>query len=40
MTLAIIREFQFPADDRFRVKLTPMGTAVPLRVQYCVGFGA
>ncbi|WP_334763705.1 hypothetical protein [Nostoc sp.] len=32
MTLAMIREFQFPADKRFRVKLTPMGmfpTGVP-----------
>ncbi|MEH2054309.1 hypothetical protein [Nostoc sp.] len=24
MTLAIIREFKFPADKRFHVKLTPM----------------
>ncbi|MEH1818880.1 MAG: hypothetical protein V7L31_07225 [Nostoc sp.] len=32
MTLAIRRELKFPADKRFRVKLTPMGmfsTAVP-----------
>ncbi|WP_335218461.1 hypothetical protein [Nostoc sp.] len=27
MTLAMRREFQFPADKRFRVKLTPMGSA-------------
>ncbi|MEH1822398.1 MAG: hypothetical protein V7L31_25550 [Nostoc sp.] len=25
MTLAMRREFQFPADKRFRVKLTPYG---------------
>ncbi|MBN3923697.1 hypothetical protein [Nostoc sp. NMS4] len=30
MTLAMRREFQFPADKRFRVKLTPMGNAMPL----------
>ncbi|MEH1818624.1 MAG: hypothetical protein V7L31_05905 [Nostoc sp.] len=30
MTLAMRREFQFPADKRFRVKLTPMSIAVPL----------
>ncbi|MEH1945872.1 MAG: hypothetical protein V7K77_02615 [Nostoc sp.] len=27
MTLAIIREFQFPADKRFHVKLTPMASS-------------
>ncbi|MEH1820839.1 MAG: hypothetical protein V7L31_17470 [Nostoc sp.] len=31
MTLAMRREFQFPADKRFRVNLTPMSIAVPLR---------
>ncbi|MEH1947566.1 MAG: hypothetical protein V7K77_11525 [Nostoc sp.] len=29
MTLAIRREFQFSADKRFRVKLTPISNAVP-----------
>ncbi|WP_334764648.1 hypothetical protein [Nostoc sp.] len=31
MTLAMRREFQFPADKRFRVKLTPMKGGLRLR---------
>ncbi|MEH1826164.1 MAG: hypothetical protein V7L22_12485 [Nostoc sp.] len=29
MTLAMRREFQFPADERFHVKLTPMVSRPP-----------
>ncbi|MEH1819456.1 MAG: hypothetical protein V7L31_10335 [Nostoc sp.] len=33
MTLAMRREFQFPADKRFRVKLTPMSHMSALIMQ-------
>ncbi|MEH2111604.1 hypothetical protein, partial [Nostoc sp.] len=32
MTLAMRREFQFSADKRFRVKLTPMASRPPHRL--------
>ncbi|MEH2158191.1 hypothetical protein [Nostoc sp.] len=39
MTLAMRREFQFPADKRFRVKLTPMHCVARVKSVVASGVG-
>ncbi|MEH1817827.1 MAG: hypothetical protein V7L31_01800 [Nostoc sp.] len=38
MTLAMRRELKFPADKRFRVKLTPIGTAHRCQLQLEIAY--
>ncbi|MEH1767935.1 hypothetical protein [Nostoc sp.] len=39
MTFAIIREFQFPANKRFHVKLTPMHCVARVKSVVASGVG-